>query len=59
MITGTKEQDAIWNEIQNGTGHIIVNAGAGVGKTFTIVEGANRDSGVKKAFLAFNKSIQL
>ena len=59
MVTGTKEQDAIWNEIQNGTGHIIVNAGAGVGKTFTIVEGANRDSGVKKAFLAFNKSIQL
>lgn len=59
MVTGTKEQDAIWNEIENGTGHIIVNAGAGVGKTFTIVEGANRDSGVKKAFLAFNKSIQL
>ena len=58
MITGTKEQEAIWNEIANGTSHIIVDAGAGVGKTFTIVEGANRDNGQKKAFLCFNKSIQ-
>ena len=58
MITGTQEQDAIWNEIANGTSHIIVDAGAGVGKTFTIVEGANRDDGHKKAFLCFNKSIQ-
>lgn len=57
MITGTVEQQAIWEEIQHGTGHIIVDAGAGVGKTFTIVEGANRDNGNKKAFLAFNKSI--
>ena len=31
MITGTKEQEAIWNEIANGTSHIIVAAGAGVG----------------------------
>jgi len=57
MINGTVEQQAIWEEIQHGTGHIIVDAGAGVGKTFTIVEGANRDNGNKKAFLAFNKSI--
>ena len=57
MITGTKQQDEIWNEIQNGEGHLIVNAGAGTGKTFTIVEGANRLQGKKSAFLAFNKSI--
>tara|TARA_R110000751_G_scaffold65981_3_gene134845 strand:+ start:1888 stop:3321 length:1434 start_codon:yes stop_codon:yes gene_type:complete len=57
MITGTIEQEAIWEQIEHGKNHVIVTAGAGVGKTFTIVEGANKDSGVKKAFLAFNKSI--
>ena len=56
MITGTEQQENIWNDMQNGDGHIVVYAGAGVGKTFTIVEGANRMSG-KKAFFAFNKSI--
>ena len=57
MITGTQEQEAIWNEIENGESHVMVNAGAGTGKTFTIVEGANRIDGQKAAFLAFNKSI--
>tara|TARA_R110002012_G_scaffold148_1_gene493 strand:- start:501 stop:1934 length:1434 start_codon:yes stop_codon:yes gene_type:complete len=57
MINGTIEQKAIWEEIEYGNSHIIVDAGAGVGKTFTIVEGANKDNGNKKAFLAFNKSI--
>ena len=58
MITGTKQQEEIWSEIENGDSHIVVNAGAGCGKTFTIVEGANRlPSGTKSAFLAFNKSI--
>lgn len=57
MITGTKEQEAIWNAIENTDGHVFVNAGAGTGKTFTIVEGANRINGQKAAFLAFNKSI--
>ena len=58
MITGTQEQEAIWNEIENGESHVMVNAGAGTGKTFTIVEGANRIDGQKAAFLCFNKSIQ-
>lgn len=58
MITGTKQQEEIWNEIENGESHVIVNAGAGTGKTFTIVEGANRISNKKCAFLCFNKSIQ-
>tara|TARA_R100000231_G_scaffold37181_6_gene32649 strand:- start:6836 stop:8269 length:1434 start_codon:yes stop_codon:yes gene_type:complete len=57
MITGTQEQEAIWDEIENGESHVMVNAGAGTGKTFTIVEGANRIDGQKAAFLAFNKSI--
>ena len=57
MITGTKEQQAIWDAIANTESHVFVNAGAGTGKTFTIVEGANRIGNQKAAFLAFNKSI--
>ena len=57
MITGTKEQEDIWNAIENSEAHIFVNAGAGTGKTFTIVEGAKRIGNQKAAFLAFNKSI--
>ena len=58
MITGTQEQENIWNAIENSNNHLIVNAGAGCGKTFTIVEGANRlPAGTSAAFLAFNKSI--
>jgi len=58
MIKGTNEQCEIWNEITNTTNDVIVNAGAGTGKTFTIVEGANRADEVRKGFLCFNKSIQ-
>lgn len=57
MIKGTEEQEQIWNAIVNSDNHVFVNAGAGCGKTFTIVEGANRISGLRSAFLAFNKSI--
>ena len=56
-IVGTKEQEEIWNDMENGDSHMVVKAGAGTGKTFTIVEGAKRISGGKKGFLAFNKSI--
>jgi len=56
LIQGTAQQEAIWDEMQNGNGDIMVDAGAGTGKTFTIVEGANRMSG-DMAFFAFNKSI--
>ena len=54
----TKEQLAIFDCIENSENHLIVNAGAGTGKTTTIVEAANRlPNGVKAAFLAFNKPI--
>ena len=56
MIIGTNEQQTIWNDMENGTHHMMVYAGAGSGKTYTIIEGANRISG-SKGFLAFNKSI--
>ena len=57
MIKGTEEQEEIWNEIVNTNNDVIVNAGAGTGKTFTIVEGANRVNASRMGFLAFNKSI--
>ena len=56
MIKGTEEQEQIWNEIVNTTNDVIVNAGAGTGKTFTIVEGANRANEVKYANCSANKS---
>ena len=57
MIKGTEEQEKIWNEIVNTNNDVIVNAGAGTGKTFTIVEGANRVNANRMGFLAFNNSI--
>lgn len=56
MIIGTNEQQTIWNDMENEGHHMMVYAGAGTGKTYTIVEGANRIGG-SKGFLAFNKSI--
>lgn len=53
----TNEQIAIFDCIENTENHLIINAGAGTGKTTTIVEAANRINGQKAAFLAFNKSI--
>ena len=57
MIKGTEEQEKIWNELENGDSHVMVYAGAGTGKTFTIVQGSKRISGEKMGFLAFNKAI--
>jgi len=58
-ITGTKEQEAIWNAIENTDDDVVVNAGAGTGKTFTIVEASGRlPAYLKRGFLCFNKSIQ-
>lgn len=42
---GTVEQEAIWKEMRRGTGPLMVNALAGSGKTFTMVEGYARDKG--------------
>ena len=59
-ITGTNEQEAIWEAIENSNDDIVVNAGAGTGKTFTIVEASSRlPNYLKRGFLCFNKPIQL
>lgn len=52
----TEQQEAIFAAIGETEDHVIVKAGAGCGKTSTIVEAANRIS-EDAAFLAFNKSI--
>jgi len=56
-MSWTPQQELIFDAIENGTGDIFVNAGAGTGKTTTIVEAANRANAPRMCFLAFNKSI--
>ena len=56
IIKGTNEQEEIWKEMTYGDSHMMVYAGAGTGKTFTIVNGADSVAG-RKCFLAFNKAI--
>ena len=55
-MNGTQEQEIIWKEMKDGNSHLMIYAGAGTGKTYTIVEGAKLVGG-KKGFLAFNKAI--
>jgi superfamily I DNA/RNA helicase len=57
MIIGTEEQERIWKAMAESDDHLVVDAKAGTGKTFTIVEGASRIRNKTKLFLAFNKSI--
>ena len=53
----TKQQQAILDCIENTDDHLIISAGAGTGKTTTIVEAAKLIGGSKAAFLAFNREI--
>lgn len=55
-IKGSKQQLAIWREMEHGTSHICVNALAGTGKTSTIVVGASKLTGSVLA-IAFNNKI--
>ncbi len=52
----TQEQIKIYEEIENTENHVVINAGAGTGKTTTIVSASQRIN-CNAAFLAFNKSI--
>lgn len=60
LVSGTKQQEAIWKELVDGKKHIIVKALAGTGKTFTVIQGLKRLAGKmpgRVAFIAFNTSI--
>lgn len=57
-VVGSPQQQAIWDEIVHGTSHLIIEARAGTGKTFTIINALHRlPKGTKAAFCAFNKAI--
>lgn len=58
MVKFSEYQQAVFNFIEEGQGNAAINAVAGSGKTFTIVEAARRIPSNKSVlFLAFNKSI--
>ena len=57
MSNWTEQQNMIFEEIESGTSDVFVYAGAGTGKTTTIIEASHRANARRMAFLAFNKSI--
>jgi len=50
-MKGTIEQEKIWLELEEGQNHVMIYAGAGVGKTFTIVHGATLVDGEKAFYI--------
>jgi DNA helicase-2/ATP-dependent DNA helicase PcrA len=57
-MPGSSEQEAIWKHMLTGSGHLVVNAGPGVGKTFTGIQGCLRlPKSLKIFFVAFNTHI--
>ncbi len=56
MFTPSPHQQAAFDFVEKGTGNLILRAGAGSGKTTTLVEMIRRVTGTS-IFLAFNKSI--
>lgn len=57
LVPGSPEQEAIWDWLQNGTENGLIDAKAGVGKTFTIVNAVARLRGVKIGIFSFNNHI--
>ncbi len=61
-IVYSNEQEAIFDEYQNGVGSIVVNANAGSGKTSTSLESADRNQrshpGMRQVYLVFGKANQ-
>jgi superfamily I DNA/RNA helicase len=55
---GSEEQEAIWEYMLKGRGHLVINAGPGVGKTWVGVQGCLRMPSTKSIFfIAYNKHI--
>lgn len=55
-VTGTPQQESIWQAAKNVKAHLIIDALAGSGKTFTIVQFLRYITG-KIIFVAFNRHI--
>lgn len=58
MTTPSKYQQAIFEWVKTGRGHALVNAVAGSGKTWTLVEASKLLKTNRALFCAFNKHIQ-
>lgn len=56
-VIGSAQQEVIWKEILEGTQHLVIEARAGTGKSFTIVHASTLVSGLKVGFAAFNSHI--
>lgn len=57
-VPGSPEQEAIWKAMSEGTTHLVIEAVAGSGKTFSMIQACLRLSKTTKiAFIAFNKHI--
>lgn len=57
-IKGSPQQEAVWSAIKDQDGHLVVEARAGTGKTFTMLHGLNLLGGSDStAFMAYNKAI--
>lgn len=57
LIKGSPEQEAIWHWLQHGTENGVIDALAGVGKSFTIVNSISRLRGIKIGVFSFNTHI--
>lgn len=57
LVKGSPEQEAIWDWLQTGTENGLIEAFAGVGKTFTVVNAVARLRGVKIGIFSFNNHI--
>lgn len=56
-VIGTPQQEAFWREVAEGNSHLVLEARAGCGKTFSIIEAARRARESRIGFSAFNKHI--
>ena len=61
-VVGSPEQVNFWSELVDGTSHLILEARAGSGKTFSCIEGAKKHvdmhgEGFRIIMVAYNKSI--
>jgi DNA helicase-2/ATP-dependent DNA helicase PcrA len=57
-LPGSYEQEAIWEAMTKGKKHVIVNAGPGTGKSWSMIQGCLRiQRTMKVRFMAFNRHI--
>lgn len=57
ILSGSPEQETIWEAIAKGSTHVVVEACAGSGKTFTMIQVCLRNRMKAITFVAFNKHI--